>query len=299
MEYLPITTKVSKLKYIPVDYIKVIIIGLSKDWFFQNKKLSFTPFLIGDEVKYSHVTHNGMKLKVYENGTILLSGSLHKYYNDGKHNHNDFHVMAFDKALKSLESHFGINPKNILLKQLEFGVNIKPPIPTSSIISNLYLHKRVEFELPINSSRGKFLQFKHDKYILKIYNKSLQYNLQCEIMRIEIKQSWSEYRNKNGVLTLQDFIEMDKQPLHDKLVDEWNYIVFFDPTNNLPKKWLKYNNHNYWNYLNCNVSRNSFCKHVNRLKSINAENGQNIQSKIGKLISENIHDLQKGYEFQL
>ncbi|WP_394776757.1 hypothetical protein [Flavobacterium sp.] len=40
--------------------------------------------------------YNGLEFLIYDTGIVLLSGSLHKYWNNGSHNYNDFNIDSVD-----------------------------------------------------------------------------------------------------------------------------------------------------------------------------------------------------------
>jgi hypothetical protein len=51
----------------------------------------------------------GLKIKLHPD-SCYVSGSIHKYWNDGKHNANDFRLSEFRKALNDLSETFRLNP---------------------------------------------------------------------------------------------------------------------------------------------------------------------------------------------
>jgi hypothetical protein len=56
---------------------------------------------------------------------MVLSGSLHTFYNDAKNNANDFDVGAFYEVLKRMFDLFGLSPQHLTITQLEWGVNLQ------------------------------------------------------------------------------------------------------------------------------------------------------------------------------
>lgn len=283
-----------RYNYIPIDYIKARIIGLEKEHFLNNGTLIFTPVLeekTTDTVKYWYNDFNNLKLKVYETGGIYFAGSLHKFSNDGLHNHNQYNETAFNETIKELNRVYGIEPKHLNIIQIEYGVNLTPPIPTNEILNNLLQHKNKDFEQKISSESGKYYQCQHSNYILKVYNKSLQYGCKDEVLRIEIKQTnWSEYR-KQGLHSLHEFNESNKVSFLNNLLQKWHEIVFYDPTTTNVNKWGKYSNINFWRELRTK-SHTTQKKHRDRLKLINSNYGLNIQNQISNLIIESVNNSQ-------
>ena len=280
--------------YIPLDYVKCEIIGISKEHFKQFKNLIFTYVFdknTKDVIKYEYCEYKNLKIKVYDN-RIEFSGSLHKYYNSGIHNYNDFNINSFNDVLNDLKSDFGLLPENLWINQLEYGVSINPVVKSDLIINNLLLHKKCDFENVINSRFGNYKQVKHNKYILKIYNKSKQYKQVDEILRIEIKQTnWSEYRINHNISTLKDFIESDKSIFIHNLIKKWIDVLFYNPLNTINDKWNKYSNVNFWRELRLK-SNTTFSKHYNRLKDLNKKSTIDIQKDIKNQIIEKVNFLQ-------
>lgn len=292
--------------YIPIDYIKAQIIGLNKEHFLNNDKLTFTPVFereTTDTVKYYYNEFENLKTKVYESGSIYFSGSLHKFYNNGLHNHNEFNKGAYFETLERIKSVYGIEPDNIRIIQMEYGVNILPPIPTNDILNNLIQHKNKDFEQKISNEKGKYYQCEHGSkqnkyYIIKIYNKAKQYNLKDKVLRIEIKQcNWSKYRMK-GIRTLHDFNNVNKSIFVSYLLRKWNEVIFYDPTNRDVEKWGKYSNVNFWRELRTK-SHTTQKKHADRLRELNKTKGKNVQKLVNDEVVNMMNKLQGVRNFNL
>lgn len=287
--------------YIPIDYIKARIVGLNKDHFLNNSKLTFTPVLENkttDSVKYWYNEFDNIKVKVYESGGIYLNGSLHKFYNNGLHNHNEFDNGAYLETLNELNEVFKIEPRNLNIIQIEYGVNITPPIRTNQILNNLIQHKNKDFEHKISNEHGNYYQCEHEKYIIKVYDKALQYGCKDEVLRIEIKQSnWSEYREQ-GLYSLEDFNQCNKLLFLNNLLTKWNDIIFYDPTNKGVEKWGKYSHTNFWRELRTKSNKTQK-KHRDRLRTINKEHGLNVQQLVNDEVINNVNKLQgvRNYKF--
>lgn len=296
-----------KGNYVPLDYIKAEIIGLNTQSFIQNLLLSFGELIDSDTAEViKRYGKNGILKKpcrtaVYKNlifkyypntNRLFISGSLHTFFNDGKHNHNDFDLSAFRGVVSTLYSLFGILPQNLFISQLEFGVNIIPPVEANLIIDHCICHIRVMFENRNDSVEGKFIQANHKNYYkIKIYNKGLQYGLGRNIIRVERKQTnWLKYCKQNNIgRTLQDLIDNDFIGLKKTLLLNWNEMLFFDPFLKLESA-LKYRDKLYWkpDAFNNRVTRK---RHFDRLRKMNVEIGKNIQGKISDLITNKIIEL--------
>jgi hypothetical protein len=286
--------------YIPIDYIKCEVIGLDKHYFLNNPNLRFTPQMLDrDEVVSYYLIDQNIKLKVYENNKIFISGSLHKYANNGIHNYNDFTALGFSRVLDTLKKRFRIETKHLRILCLEFGYNITPPIDPDVILNHLLKHINKDFEILLSNDFAQYRQFKHGNYILKIYNKGKHYNCEDNILRIEVKQTnWHEYR-AIGIITLEDFIKHDKTIFVDSLVTKWNEVLFYDPTIKDNADFIHYRDVNYWTELRATSSRTTRCNKANHLKQLNATKGDNIQQKVSELILEKARFLQEVDVLQL
>ena len=247
---------------------------------------SITPF--------KNALYNGIEFKIYENGTITLSGSLHKYWNNGAHNYNDFDFNAFTYVLIDLKNKFKIELENSILKCLEVGINVIPPMPTNQILDYCFLHKTKPFENIINSDEGKYKQVQHSQYIIKIYNKALHYkskgfDIQTEILRFEIKYIKMQKLNERGIYNLKDLFEYGLQNFKVEVLTEFNNILFYDNTIKSESKLLvKYKNPLYWIELLNRPKNDLFNYHRTHLKKITSTSSQKIQFQTAEIMSKKI-----------
>ena len=282
-------------RYVPIDFIKTKVIGLTPNHF-RNNPLLINPKSIfdGETLTKTIYSYKNLSIKIFENNNrIEFSGSLHTFYNGGIHNYNDFNLEAFTIALNSLYSDLGIKPENLYIIHLEWGYNIKPPIKTNYILDRLIQHKSVNKTVGIDCKiEGKYTQFKHSTKILKIYNKGMHFKVGYEVLRVEIKQiNWSEFRLK-GIITLQDFIIADKTQFVDDLLHQWERTILYDIRDNLEPKILQYQTSMFWDELRENKSNKTFKYHFDKLKALNESIGLNTKNKTTDLIIKKSNELQ-------
>ena len=284
------------LEYVPIDFIKAQIVGMSVQDFTHNPLLQDpTSIYKGELLTKTIYSYKNLDIKIFENNNrIEFSGSLHTFYNNGKHNHNDFSQSMFNTALVRLFECLGIHPVNLYLIHLEWGYNLDPMMQSNYIIDRLVQHKSVNKTVGIDcKSDGKYIEFKHTTMKLKIYNKGLHFKLKSEVLRIEIKQTnWSKYR-RQGIVTLDDFICSDKTPFFDELLEQWYRVIFYDIDNNEHHKHFKYQTNIFWDETRKNRSNKNFKYHFDKLKRLNKNIGNNTQNKIQDLL------IKKGNELQL
>jgi hypothetical protein len=295
-----------------VDFIKILINDLYPSIleantlldFFDNINLSTgeikTINKYGNKViPHKKASYKSLEFRIYETGTITLSGSLHKYWNSGAHNYNDFDFNALRWVLKDLNTKFGIVPENCIFKCLEIGVNIIPPIPTNDILDYCFLHKTLPFEYKHNSDEGKYKQVKHSQYIIKIYNKALHYkknftDIETEILRFEIKYTKMQKLNERGIYNLNDLLNYGLHNFKNELLKEFNNILFYDNTIQSKSKSLpNYKNPIYWTDLLKKPTKTNYYKHKGILKNLTSQNSDNVQLQITKIMSDKIDFLNR------
>jgi hypothetical protein len=301
-----------------VDFIKIIIKNLNPAILeanilviFEQRNISDEGFLFpildknGEQAKdkngkllfktpYKNAYYNSLEFRIYNAGLITLSGSLHKYWNSGAHNYNDFNLEAFIWVLNDLKHKFNITPEQCILKCLEIGINIIPPIPTNQFLDYCFLHKTKPFEYQKNSDEGKYKQVQHSQYIIKIYNKALHYiskgfDIKGEIMRFEIKYTKMEKLNERGIYNLQDLANYGLHNFKDELLNEFNNILFYDNTiQSKSKSILHYKNAIYWIELLNKKTNDLFNYHRNHLRKLNSTTSQKIQFQTTEIMSNKI-----------
>lgn len=243
---------------------------------------------------YKNAYYNSLEFRIYDTGTITMSGSLHKYYNLGAHNFNDFNFEAFSNVLNDLKDKFNITPEKCILKCLELGLNITPTKPTNEILDYCFLHKTKPFEYQKNSGEGKYKQCEHSQYIIKIYNKALHYkkyfkNIDSEILRFEIKYTKMERLNKLGVYNLNDISKLGFKYFENELLTEWQNVLFYDTTINAKSKRLtNYQNPIYWTELTKKETKTNYYKHKRILTDFTLNYSEKIQHQLTEIMRKKI-----------
>jgi hypothetical protein len=296
-----------------IDFIKIVIKDMQPSILEINPLLDFydTINLTTGEMKTTNrngnkvtpskkASYKGLEFKIYDTGTITLSGSLHKYRNDGAHNYKDFNNEAVLFVLSDLNTKFDIDPSKCILKCLEIGINITPPVPTNEILDNCLLHKTKPFEYQKNSDEGKYKQVQHSQYIIKIYNKALHYKskgfkIKDEIMRFEIKYTKMQKLNEKGIFSLQDLMNYGLRNFKNIVLNEWQNVLFYDNTIQIDhlssrskKTLLQYSNPNYWTGLLANNQTKNFTYHKKQLKKIVSKNSNKVQDLTAEIIGKKI-----------
>lgn len=224
---------ITRYKYFPLDFCSFIVKG--KDYKEYETLISESKQLfINSElgvIKYSYCQFDGMLLRLYPSGRITLSGSLHKFKNDGLHNYDQFNQSDFNLVLIKLNKEFFVKPSELWFTKFEYGINFPLNFNVKEVLDGLILHKNIEFSKTIKKGM-QFYFADHSKTKIKAYNKGLQYGLEKNLMRFEIKQENIDYkiRYELGIKTLEDFVNSDKKFFVNQLIKTWDEIIFLDPS---------------------------------------------------------------------
>jgi hypothetical protein len=219
----------------------------------------------------------------YESDTILLYVSFHKFWNDGIHNYNNFTYLNFLDSVNGFLKTFSISPYNCELKNVEYGVNLEMKYNVNNLLDCLLFH---ENKTPLKPLKTDF-RFKHQRYQLKVYNKSENYKNICDsdnILRIEVKNERMIQLNKNGIYNLNDLLNTECLPFFNKqLLTHWNNILMYDFTINTKALKIRdlvalkdFQNPLYWQSLKPNQRH----RPKQRLKQIIKDNSEQIQQYI-------------------
>ncbi|APD06544.1 hypothetical protein UJ101_01013 [Flavobacteriaceae bacterium UJ101] len=293
-----------------IDFIKARIINTNEQILLTNDLLNFTQTSkINDttnkkEVIRKQAKYRAITITIFKNNQIIISGSLHKYFahmmdikapiaSNKKNDFNgfDFKYSMLVKVLDDLKNKFKIPLENYVLQNIEFGVNIKPPIASNLILDNLILHNGISFIEPIKN----YKQADHFEYKIKIYDKAKQYQLNEPCIRIENKYVKMRKANKMGIYNLSHLGNLkilDK--LQVDLLERFNEILIYDATIDKSKltqrqkiKLKDYCNSNYW------LSLKSTNRHrpKQRYLSIVKNHSTDIKETLFEIIEDKTHYL--------
>ena len=205
---------------------------------------------------YLIVRYKNLTIKVYDNGTVIIVGSLHYFYNEGLHNYNQYTLEDVRRTLIKLNDELGINPQTARIQSLEFGVNL--PTDPTPFIKNLVTHKTNTFNrFDILNSNGKQTLKKGKQFVLKCYDKGLQNRdyTSLQILRFEYKCLKMELISEHPVY-LSDLLKPEIIERCGYLLKQsYQDLIIKEPVNirglkiNERELYLKGTNPNYWNTL--------------------------------------------------
>lgn len=215
-----------------VDFIKITNTGINPEVFLNNPNLSFTDridTITGEIIECrKYATYRGMKFFITAKGVTGISGSLHKYYNEGEHNYDDFTMMKLMNTIEDLQFRFKLDPSSVFLNSIEFGVNIEVPFNPDNFINHLVTHNYTQFNTEKTASKN-YASVAYSQFILKIYNKGLQFGQDKNILRFEVKIVRMEKIKGYGIRTLNDLLVPDKlMAIKSMLLDHFKEIIYYD-----------------------------------------------------------------------
>lgn len=301
----------ANLLIIMIDFIKIVIRDprlISSLWnnplieYYaeEGKRISI------DEIREKEIRKLKNLIFTKHHNCIEITGSIHYYFNNGLHNANDFTVQDCINTIIELKNILDLDLKKCRIVNLEFGVNIIPPLSTKDLITSLKYHERNEFRYypslkyaKQSSSFNKDNQVNQYK-IIKAYAKGLQRfkgydHPEANLFRFEVKSKRSKYYNKFGIVTLHDLLNKNVyNRLSDELIKEWSNVLVLDKITAFSNqnKVSKYLSSDFWENT-LQGHRNSFTHHKKRYHQLIESNPENIYNSIRKLIIDKVHQLKK------
>jgi hypothetical protein len=193
-------------------------------------------------------------LKLFPSGRISIMGSLHKAYNNGT-NETDFTFSQVKESINSFCDVFGLSPKDWVLENMEYGVNLTLPYSPEVILNNIVSLRTGD---TFSTMSGGGLCCRKYEYRYKIYDKSRQFDIKKPILRFEIHDD--KMRRKPMVKTLQDLLNSEVwNCLSESLLKHSEQVIFTDvinrnellsgPHNKLVLNLDRFNNPRFWKEL--------------------------------------------------
>lgn len=251
--------------------------------------------------------HN-MHINISKQGGYIMN-SLHKLNNvlEGRDvgNYNDFSFLELIKTLEWIEKNLNYPLNEISITNLEFGFNLDIDLNPSLVLDNNIL--MYDFQAPCYNPKNnrdiKIKKFTTTNYEIKVYNKSLQYQLEGElstILRIEVKYKSRRLLNKLNIYSLEDLrnpntlsdLYEDFCKKIDRLLIIDNYAGC-DSMKKRDKEQIKsYTHPNFWINLKQNAHRNTVLKHKKQcLELIKKYDLNNWEEVLKDLIYEKFKSL--------
>jgi hypothetical protein len=282
-----------------IDFIKIVIYNydlIQRVWNNQNLIYqSEEKRLFNDEIKeIRRKTFKGLTFTLFDK-RLEITGSLHKFFNNGVHNATDFSFLSCIHVVMKLETILELNLEQCFIVNLEYGLNLIPGKSVKNVVTWLKFHERNEFrnfpELEYAKQSGSFKDGKINTYkTIKAYAKGLEpFGGKCygdtNTFRFEVKSKQSKYIRELGIENLSDLLNLGVyETLSDKIIKEWNNVLILESSLlKNDKKLNKYSSIDFWEE-SLQEYRNKFSNDKNRFFKLLENYPENIHSEISNLI---------------
>ena len=239
-----------------------------------------------------------------------IRGSVHKYFNNGLHNANDFSFSDFCNTVDKLSNEFEIVPEKSILQGFEIGININLPITAKQFIND-YLISLPRYKLTELTAKKGTIKIPIGKevvtndYRLKFYHKNPEtLKTNKNLLRIELKILKMRKVEKLKIKTLSDLTDLNKyRALAVLFFDTVKDVIIYNnsivETNLTLKEQLflaKHINPLFWQKLN----KNDRYAHKQRFTNfLIKHNAHDFNSLFTKLISDKINFLVNSQRFNI
>jgi len=176
----------------------------------------------------NEVIRAGVKTKFY----ITVKGSLHKSYFNGR-NDKTFYLVNVKNEIDMLCNALKIDKSKTKIDSLEFGVNIELDYkPFNFLKKHLINYKCNSFNQYSSDNKNKTIGFvcERTQYHVKCYDKGLQFDLDKNLMRFELKFKKMQKLKNIGIMYLDDLLKSEIHlKLKELLIKAWNNILLSEP----------------------------------------------------------------------
>ena len=252
-----------------IDYVKIELKNIDLHRLLSLSELKFYSQVSQQtgEIKESTkqiATYHYCNITLYESGYLEFTGSIHKLWNslngvkapnykskpDKGFNGNNFSYLEIIAVKNHLCRLFDCRPNQMIFLNIEFGINTTPKFNPRKFLKGLLYHNGVSFEYKY---KGNFAQVVHERYIVKVYNKSGQYGLKNHTLRFEIKIRKTIELGKTSIISFADINRKTLFRGFELLRQRFDELMYFDYTirkEELSKREIllitNYSNPRYW-----------------------------------------------------
>jgi hypothetical protein len=279
-----------------IDNVKMFVIDRHRleDHINYNNLINFNSkvnMITGEVLEYPKKGKDmNLDVSVTSNAATIL-GSIHKYKNllegNGNQNHDDFNFRQIQEIIVGLLKKYNIE-KDTKITNLEFGFNLVMSKDPKTVLDNNLLmnnfkapNKNLKF-----SGSGDYKEFQLTDYRIKIYNKSKQYKLKSNILRVELKITATRLLQQLAIKSLEDLLNKEVlTSLFQIFMEKFEILNIIDNFNpeTIPEKDYnklnKYTNPNFW----IRVKADKSAKVIYKLKS----DYNNLLNTYGLLVTKN------------
>ncbi|MBS7199885.1 MAG: hypothetical protein KH111_17385 [Bacteroidales bacterium] len=242
-----------------------------------------------------------------EHVKVSVRGSLHKYFNGGKHNANDFTPGMARVAMRDLFGVLRLNPDVMRLGGFEFGVNIPLPFSPDRFINAIVAYnpgERVPIKTPDTKNKIGVV-FEYGDYDVKIYNKSTEsgepYH-DMNILRVEIKIKRRKIVKNVRLESVSDLLEPVAwkefikwlRPVVDRLLIYEHGTVDDSSFSPLKKQLFRDGTTlNYWNLCRMDHSRQTYRNRIRSFENlIGKYSTSSLKERVNSLLQAKLDEIE-------
>ena len=242
-----------------------------------------------------------------EHVKVSVRGSLHKYFNGGKHNANDFTPGMVRIAMRDLFGVLRLNPDVMRLGGFEFGVNIPLPFSPDRFINAIVAYnpgERVPIKTPDTKNKIGVV-FEYGDYDVKIYNKSTEsgepYH-DMNILRVEIKIKRRKIVKNVRLESVSDLLEPVAwkefikwlRPVVDRLLIYEHGTVDDSGFSPLKKQLFRDGTTlNYWNLCRMDHSRQTYRNRIRSFENlIGKHSTSSLKERVNSLLQAKLDEIE-------
>lgn len=165
-----------------IDGVKIAVPLSAQQWLRRSEKIDWVQNgVFSNGLQRYKGTWSGWHFKGDPDRCVEVRGSFHKYAHGGS-NWRDIGLEEVTDAVHRFCERLLLHPAQLVLRNVEVGVNFPPPKPPKELFPCLVHHR---LKGPKATDHG--LQFIHDGYRVKVYDKAAQEGLDEEVLRFEVK----------------------------------------------------------------------------------------------------------------
>ncbi|MCP1385249.1 hypothetical protein [Runella salmonicolor] len=241
--------------------------------------------------------YRNLKIVLYASGMVEVTGSLHKFANEGAHNYDSFTYQRLVQTIGEMMVVLDTSPDRVSLHNVEFGVNILLDTSPSRFLDTILNYRFKLPEMRMFNGKGYLMQWVQQNYIVKVYDKKHQYRLDTNVLRFEVKTMAMVHLAGVGVQTLADLLDVSKlRLLGVKLCETYNGLIIGEKLDTVqmsqPERRIYEQgmNPNFWRDLTDRKQRNYY---RGQFEKVIKKYGAGIRETVGRLIAEKVGELLK------
>lgn len=238
-----------------------------------------------------------LKIVLYPSGMVEVTGSLHKFANNGAHNYDSFTYQRLVQTIGDIMTLLETSPDRVSLHNVEFGVNISLDTSPSRFLDNILNYRFKLPEMRMFNGKGYLLQWVQQNYIVKVYDKKHQYQLDTNVLRFEVKTMAMVHLAGVEVRTLADLLDIAKlRRLGVELCETYKGLMIGEKLDtgqmSRPERrvYEQGMNPNFWRDLTDRKQRNYYRE---RFEQVIRKYGLGVRERVGQLIADKVGELLK------